>query len=448
SVSFCIALLLTMGISPTFNSLANKELDFSYLVDGYLIGGFLSLLIITSFTAGFYPALVLSSFQPVQVLYGRYKTKGRNLLTKGLIVVQFTLAMFLIIGTIAINSQLNFLFHANLGYDSQNLVRVEIPIRNTSESLPSLFKNELAGRPDIVSVAARNGGRSISGVRADGKMIEIENVKIDDRFLSTFRIPIVSGRNFSPDHPSDSLHSVIVNETFVRAAGWKTEDAVGRTVQFMDEAKREATVVGVIKDYHFLSLKEDIKPELLSMNPSFNFGEIWIRIDGVDVPGTLSRIRSTFVKLVPLFPYSYEFMNDINARNYESETKWRQIITIASALFMFISCIGLFGLVGLSVEHRTKEIGIRKILGAAISTIVGLISKEFALLVGVAFVVATPAAWYAISRWLELFAYRIDPGWWMFASGGILVVAIALAVVCMQAIKAAVASPVNSLKTE
>jgi putative ABC transport system permease protein len=448
-IAFAIAIVLTITVLPFFNELANKKLSLSYLSDWYLYGGYFLLLLITSFIAGFYPSLVLSAFQPVKVLYSKQKLLGKNYLTKGLIVLQFALAIFLIIGTIAINSQLNFLLHADLGYDTKNLVRMDIPINKSSDRLPALFKSELAGKPDIISVAARNGGRNISGAKVDGKQIEIEYNKIDDQYLPTLKIPIIAGRNFSPKYPSDSMQSVIVNESFVKEAGWKLNNAVGKTIGFGESHdSRMVTVVGVVKDYHFLSMKEKISPEVFSMEPAFNYGQIWVKINPHDVLQTLSLLENTFKKLVPYYPYSYQFMDDINAKNYEMETKWKQIISIASTLFIFISCIGLLGLVILSIEQRTKEIGIRKVLGAAVSRIIVLISKEFLILISIAFVVAVPVGYYFVNKWLQDFAYRINIGWWMFALAGLVVIAVALLTMSFQAIKAAIANPVKSLRTE
>ena len=448
-LAFTIAIILTTLILPFFNELANKKLSLSYLSDGYLYAGYFLLLLVTSFIAGFYPSLVLSAFQPVKVLYSKQKLLSKNYLTKGLIVLQFALAIFLIIGTIAINSQLNYLSHADLGYDTKNLVRMDIPVNNSSDKLPALFKNELMGKPGIISVAARNAGRSISGAKVDGKQIIIEYNKVDDRFLSTFKIPIIAGRNFSPDYPGDSLKSVIVNESFVKEAGWKLNDAIGKTIGFGESNdKRTVAVVGVIKDYHFLSLKEKITPEVFSMEPTFNFGQIWVKINPDNIPQTLNVLQSSFKKLLPYYPYSYQFMDDINAKNYETETKWKQIISIASSLFIFVSCMGLLGLIMLSIEQRTKEIGVRKVLGAAVSRIVILISKEFIILISIAFLVAIPVGYYFINKWLQDFAYRINIGWWMFALAGILVIVVALVTMSFQTIRAAIANPVKSLRTE
>lgn len=446
--AFVFALALTSVALPFFNELANKKLSLSYLSDGYLYAAFAILLLITSLIAGFYPSLVLSSFQPVKVLYSRQKLMSKNYLTKGLIVLQFALAIFLIIGTLAINSQLNFLVKADLGYDSRNLVRINIPINKSSDNLPSLFKNELEGKTNIISVAAKNGGRSISGVKTSSKNIIIENNRIDDQFLTTFKIPVIAGRNFSNSFPSDTSHAVIVNESFVKEAGWTIRDAVGKSLESMQESKKALTIVGVIKDYHFISLKEKITPELFSMNPEFNYGEIWVKINPANTPKTLALLENTYKKLVPYFPYSYQFMDDINKKNYETEAKWKQIISISAGLFIFISCIGLLGLVMLSVEQRTKEIGIRKVLGAAISRIVMIIAKDFLWLTTLAFVIAAPLGYWAIHKWLQDFAYRMDIGWQIFGIAGIVVIGVAMLTISVHAIKAALANPAKSLRTE
>jgi putative ABC transport system permease protein len=448
AIAFGLAIVFTTTCLPLFNELANKELSLSYLSDTYLYSGFAILLVISSVLAGFYPSLVLSAFKPVKVLYGRQKLMGKNYFVRSLIVLQFALATFLIIGTIVINSQVNFLSRADLGYDGRNLVCINIPVSKSSDRLPALFKNMLTGKKNIIGVAARHAGRSTSAVKVHGNVIEIENNKIDDQFFPTFKIPVISGRNFSPEFSGDSVHSVIVNESFIEKAGWSPEEAIGKAVYQLDEKKPSRTIVGVIRNYHFESLREKIKPALFSMNPEFNFGQIWVKINPEKLPETLRMLESTYKDLVQLYPYRYDFMDDINAANYKTEAKLKQIIFIASALFIFISCIGLFGLTILSIEQRTKEIGIRKVLGAAITTIVSLITKDFSRLVFVAFVIALPAGYFVLKLWLESFAYRIELGWWMFSLAGLLVITVALLVVGLQAIKAAMANPVRNLRSE
>jgi putative ABC transport system permease protein len=382
------------------------------------------------------------------VLYNRQKMLSRNYLTKGLIVLQFALAIFLVVGTVVINAQLKYLLDKDLGYDSKDLVAIYLPFSPSSDKLAALFKNELTGQKNISLVAARHGGRNIGGAKANGKNLVVELNKIDDHYLTAFKIPIISGRNFSPDFPSDSVESVIANESFVKEAGWKLSEAVGQTINFMDENKRPAKIIGVIKDYHFISLRQKITPELFTMSPTFYYGEVWVKIKPDNIPATLALLEDTYKKLVPLYPYSYQFMDDIIANNYQAETKWKQIISIASGLFIFISCIGLLGLVIISIEQRTKEIGIRKVLGAAVSRIVVLISKEFIILISIAFIVAIPVGYYFVNKWLQDFAYRVNIGWWMFGLAGISVIGIAIITMSFKAIRAAIANPAKSLRTE
>jgi putative ABC transport system permease protein len=391
--------------------------------------------------------MVVSGFEPVKALYSRAKLMGKNYFTKGLIVLQFGLAIFLIIGTIAVYSQMNFLLHADMGYDGKNLVRIGLPYGKSRNTLAGLFKNELSGQASIESIAPKNGGRIMTEVRTNGKHISIDNNKIDGSFLPTFKIPILSGRNFSPAFPSDSTQAAIVNESFVKEAGWSNNEAVGKFINFL-EGTGKLTIIGVIREYHFASLKEKITPQLFSMDSSSRYGEIWVRIKPDNIPKTLALLEHTYKRLVPLFPYDYQFMENINALNYETEAKWKQIIGIAAGLFIFISCIGLFGLVLLSIEQRTKEIGIRKVLGAVISRIVILISKDFIRLIGIAIVIAIPLAYYAVYEWLQHFPYRISIGAWIFVLAGGLALAIALITISLQAVKAAISNPVKSLRSE
>lgn len=447
-IAFLFAIGLTFALLPFFNELANKKLSISYLTGWQLYAAFILLLLITSFIAGFYPSMVLSAFKPVLVLKSKQKLSGKNYFTKSLIVVQFALAICLITGTIIINSQFNFLLHTDPGYDSRNIVRIDLPPGRESDQLTSLFKNELKGQADVISVAAKSGGRMITGVKANGKNIEIGYNKIDDQFLPTFNIQVIAGRNFSPAHPSDSFHALIVNESFVEQAGWKPAASIGKMVTGMEGSSQPFAIVGVIKDIHFSSVKEKIVPEVYTMDSVFNYGQVWVKINASNIPQTVSTLENAFKKLVPYYPYSYQFMDDINARNYEAEAQWKKIITIASVLFAFISCIGLFGLVMLSVEQRTKEIGIRKVLGAAVSTIVLLIIKEFVVLISLAFVIALPVAWYFADKWMQNFPYRADMEWWMFVLPLILIMGTALITMSFRSIKAAITSPVKSLKVD
>lgn len=447
-IAFILGIFLTLITLPLFNEVTNKKLSLSYLSDGYLYAGYFLLLLVTSFLAGLYPSLVLSAFQPVKVLYGKARLSSKNYFTKVLVVFQFSTAIFLVICAVSVNSQLRFLLHTDPGYDSNNLVRISLPYNPGGNRLVAdQFRSEMAANSSIVGITAKSGGRSMTGFKAGGKEITSEYVKIDTSFLPIFKIPVLAGRNFSGAYPADQFHSVIVNESFMKEAGWKLSNAVGQIIRYADTNNRY-TVVGVIRDYHFASLKEKITPEALLMDSSLSYGEVWVKISPVGIPRTMSFLKSSFQKILPFFPYDYQFMNDINASNYETEMNWRRIINISSLLFIFISCMGLLGLVMLSIELRTKEIGIRKVLGAAVLRILVLVSREFLLLVGLGFMVAIPMGFMAVHKWLQNFPYHIAISWWIFPLAGILVATLALLSMCVQAIKAAIANPAKSLKTE
>jgi putative ABC transport system permease protein len=427
-----------------FNQLSNKQLDISYLLDFKLILVYIVLFFLTSFLAGFYPAVILSGYQPTATLYSRFSLGGKNYLQKSLVVLQFALASFLIIGTFVIYSQFNFLTNTNLGYDDSNVVEVSKNIRSHQEA--AVFKNELLKNPDIIDVAPKNGGtwNTMAKIENDSS-IKFNYATVDESYIPMMKIQLLQGRNFSKDHPADSINSVIVNEAFVKEAGWK--DPIGKTVNFVFN-KELYSVIGVIKDYHYEPLNRKIGPQLFTMKNSNNYGIYDIKIKPGTAAASLKFIHQKFKDLYPMSPYSYVFKDEQNRKNYEAEAKWKQIMLFAAIFTIFISCIGLFGLSVLSAEKRTKEIGIRKVLGASVSSVVTTLSKDFLKLVLIAMMIAIPAAWLVAGKWIENYPYRVSLSWWMFASAALLVIIIALATISFQAIKAAVANPVKSLRTE
>ena len=443
-IAFVFALILVQMVIPFFNTLANKALAFSYLLDIKLIIGYIILLLLTGLLAGFYPALVLSRFNPVQTLYGRFRLSGKNYLSKGLVVFQFALATFLIVSTMIIYSQFNYLLKFDLGYNDKN-----VAILNTGHidrQKLDVFRNELMKDPAIEKVTADQGGRweTIAHIN-EGKEIMFDFKHVDENYMPLFEIPVVQGRNFSRDFVSDTSEATVINEAFVKAAGWK--NPIGKQVDFFYNNKKY-TVVGVVKDYHYLSLAEKIKPQLFTMNPRYQFRDVFIKIKPGNLPKTLGYIEKTYKSLFPFQPYKYDFKDAQNAEQYEREKKWKQILTFGGILTIFISCIGLFGLATLSAEKRTKEIGIRKVLGASVALIAGKLSSDFLKLILIATVIASPLAWWVMNKWLQDYPYRISISWWMFAITGIAVLLIALLTVSFQALKAAGANPVKSLRSE
>ena len=444
-IAFLLAVGIVQLVLPLFNTLANKALSLSYLLDTQLLAGYAVLFLLTGFLAGFYPALVLSGYHPVQTLYSRFNLAGKNYLQKSLVVLQFALASFLIIATFTIYAQFNYLTTQDLGYDDMDLVQVNK--RNLTKDEALLFKSELMRSANIAAVAFKNGGgwSTVAKVNGDSS-VNFAYETVDETYLSLLNIQLVQGRNFSKNFPSDSTHSVLVNEAFVRQAGW--QQPIGQEVNFWYNNDEKYNVIGVVKDYHFNALHQTISPQLFTMKPANTYGLSLIKIKPKTETASLKHIEQTFKKLFPLHPYSFTFKEEENLRSYEAEAKWKQIMFFSAILTIFVSCIGLFGLSVLSAEKRTKEIGIRKVLGASVQNVVTILSKDFVKLVILALVISIPVAWMAADQWLQHYPYRITLNWPMFALSGVLVIVIALATVSFQALKAAVANPARSLRTE
>lgn len=445
TVAFAIAVLIVQLVLPIFNRLSNKALSLYYLFDVKLILGYVALFCLTGFLSGFYPALVISSYNPVQALYNRFISAGKNYLQKSLVVLQFALATLLVMATFVIYSQFNYLTKKELGYDDKNTVIVKKESLARKEA--TLFREELLRNRSIIAVANKNAGRWGTSVKVNGNtevMVSVET--IDESYLPLYRIPVVKGRNFSSNFPSDSTHSVLVNETFVKQAGWK--DPIGKEVNFWYSDNGKYTVVGVVKDYHYASLSEKIGPQVFTINPGNAYGLTSIKIRPGTETESLKHIETAFTKIFPFNPYTYTFKDLENLKNYEAEAKWKQMILFGAILTIFISAIGLFGLTVMSAEKRTKEIGIRKVLGASVTAVVTTLSKDFIKLVTIALVIALPLSWLLTNKWLQNYPYRIEVKWEMFVAGAVLVLLIALITVSSQAIKAAIANPVKSLRTE
>jgi putative ABC transport system permease protein len=443
-IAFLFAILLVILVLPFFNTVANKALSFSYLFDTELIAGYVAIYFLTGLLAGFYPALVLSGFNPVHSLYNRQKFAGRNYLSKGLVILQFMLATFLIISTITIYSQFNYLMHYDLGYNDKNVAIVK-NCYIMGDMLAS-FKAALLENPSVKEVSADDGGRwrTIAHVN-NAEEINFDIKHIDEDYLPLFEIRMVKGRNFSKDLVSDSGQSVLVNESFVKKAGWK--NPIGQVVDFYNDNKKY-TVVGIVKDYNFLSLARKIDAQLFIMKPNDQYLDVFIKLKDGRTADALTYIEKTYRKFFPFNPYQYTFKDAANAEQYNSEAKWKQIVSFGAILTIFISCIGLFGLATLSAERRKKEIGIRKVLGASVLAIAKKLSNDFLKLVIIAALIASPAAWWAMSNWLANYPYRIAINGWIFFFATITVLLIALVTVSFQSINAAMANPVKSLRTQ
>lgn len=443
-LAFVIALLLEQLMLPTFNKLSGKSLSLAYLLDAKIIGGYIALLLLTAMLAGFYPALVLSSFQPVKTLYNRFNWGGKNILQKSLVVLQFTLATIMIIGTLTLYHQFDFMVNKPLGYDDSNIIRVENDRLSRQNFAP--LKQELLANPAIVDVAPRNYGSWQTGAKINGEThVSFAYDTYGTNNIPMLGIKVLQGRNFDPSLPTDSTESVIVNELFVKEAGWK--NPIGQEVNFFWDNRR-MKVIGVVQDHHFASVNQKIIPQVITMFPGNPYGELHIKIK----PGTdqqaLAHISNTMHSQFPALPFIYQFRADANRAAYEQENNWKQMLLYGAVLTIFISCIGLFGLSVLNAEKRTKEVGIRKVLGAASWQIVTRLSRDYVALVCISLIIAFPVAYLSVESWLKNYPYRITGYWWLFGVTALCVVAIAAITISFQAVKAALANPVKSLRTE
>ena len=373
---------------------------------------------------------------------------------KGLVVFQFSLSIALIAGTLIVYTQMSHLLDKDMGFDKEQMLVVDYNYDEQVNNVSSALENELEKNQNIASVAFSrsvpgshfpNAGTTIEN--PDGEMVmegqAIFQVGLD--FIDHFNLELVAGRSYSRDYPSDSTSALVINEAAARQYGYSNPaDAVGKK---FDQWGRAGTVIGVVKDFNYISLHNKVEPLTLPFE-AYASRYMSLKLKTEDLPATLSQIEQVWSQLAPHRPFIYSFLDEDFNSQYESDFRFRQIFTTFSILAIFIACLGLLGLATYTAEQRTKEIGIRKVLGANIGSIVGLLSKDFVKLVLIAILVATPVAWYGMNQWLEGFAYHVPVHWWVFLISGVLAVIVALVTISFQAIKAALMNPVNSLKSE
>jgi len=449
SLAILFALLFVILLLPYFNQFSGKHILFPYTSVIFWVE-MLLLTLVTGLAAGSYPALFLSSFKPIAVLKSKLKFSPQSMLfRKGLVVFQFVLSIVLITATIIVSQQVNYIKNIDLGYNRENLI--EIPIDSGLATKYELFKQEVINAPGIKSVS-RIGeaptaiGSSTIGVSWPGKDPNsapmFTNSAVGYDFTKTMDVKLLAGRDFSEAYPSDSS-GYVINESAQKLIGYK--DAIGKPLTFWGKT---GTIIGVVKDFHFASLHDPIKPLILYMGENKDWGNILVRIDKGKTRVALDGLGKIYKSFNPGLSFTYSFTDADYNKLYQSEQLLGKLSGYFSFLAIFISCLGLLGLTMFSAAQRTKEIGVRKVLGAKVSSIFTLLAKEFIQLVIIAFVIATPIAWLLMNSWLEGYAYKIQISWWVFAVAGIAVVVIALGTVSFQAIKAAVANPVDSLRSE
>lgn len=412
----------------------------------------LGIIMVAGFLSGSYPAFVLAAFSPIQALKGKLRLgKGGTSLRQVLVVVQFSISILLMLGTAIGSQQMSYLKNKQLGYTKeQTLV---IPIDNDD-----IYKFVLNHKPELLAQSQVEAVSMMSGEPGgffDGHMFDVEGHAqkwhfrtefADFDFARTLGLKIIAGRDFSPQYPTDTLQATLINRTAAAKLGWTPQEAIGKWLKNTVRDSTNRTVIGVVEDFNFLSLKETIEPLVIA--PNDDRRAALIRLRPGNLSATVETIRQLYAKTRPAYPFEYHFLDQQFDQMYQTDLRQQTILSIFAGLAIFIACLGLFGLASFAAQQRTKEIGVRKVLGASVGSIVGLLSRDFLKPVGIAILLASPVAWWVMDRWLQNFAYRVAIEWWPFALTGLLAVGIALLTVSSHSIRAALVNPVKSLRSE
>jgi putative ABC transport system permease protein len=455
-IAMVVALALVALALPAMINITGRQLDISQFITPLNVGLLIAGSFLIGIVAGSYPSFVLSAFSPVLVLKGINKSgrDGVNL-RRVLVVFQFSLSIALIAGTMVVYFQMNHILNKDLGFDKERMLTLDYNYDEQVNRMREVLKTEMEANPDIVSSAFSrslpggyfpNAGTEIESPDGDKPTMNgqpIFQVGID--FVDHFGLELVAGRGYSRDHPSDTIGGLVINEAAAKQYGYTNPaDIIGKKYE---QWGRKGEVIGVVKDFNFTSLHQNIAPLTMPLEP-FACRYLSLKVKSADMPATIEEVRKVWNRLAPHRPFLYSFLDDDFARQYQKDMKFRELFTTFSGLAIFIACLGLLGLATYTAELRTKEIGIRKVLGATVTSIVTLISKDFVVLIGISMLIATPVAWYSMNQWLTGFAYHIDIQVWVFFLAGFLALFIAIATISYQAVRAALANPVKALKTE
>ncbi len=457
-MAMLVALTFVELLLPSFNQLAGKTLALALGNSATILATLVGIMLFAGVLAGLYPAFVLSAFQPVAVLKGALRGGAKSpWLRSVLVVAQFAISIVLLVGTGVVFEQLRFMREKNLGFHKEQIVVLPIETAAGQAQFETL-RSELLRHPNIVSVAASSSvpGRMFgdNAHRPEDAPPEIvyslQTLGVSFDYLNTMDIPLVAGRGFSENFSTDSTNALIINETAARHMGWTAQTAISKRLTALGgtpDQNDTRTIIGVIKDFHFEALHLEIKPMVLSIHPRW-FGNVSVRIRPENIAATLGFLQEHWQSFEPGYPWRYTFLDEDFDRLFQREERLSQIFGVFTLLAVFIACLGLFGLASFIAEQRTKEIGVRKVLGATVQSIVTLLTKEFTKLVGFAFVLATPIAYFVMKNWLQNFAYRTDMNPLLFLSAGVLALLIAWLTVGYQALKAALTNPVEALRYE
>jgi len=460
-IALILALVFSFLLLPVFEQVSGKTLIISFEQKIILGGSFFLLALITGLLAGSYPAFYLSSFRPIKVLKGKFSNSLAAIsLRKGLVVFQFIISIVLIIASIVIAKQMGYMQQKDLGFQKEQ--QIVIPLRTSmAKNSVQTFKDEISNNTSISSIGTSMAYPGIFNpqdwlmYRQGQTMNNSKTVYInlvDNSFLQTLGVKVVAGRLFSKEFAADTLTSFVINEEAVKEFGFASpQDAVGKWLAAdWDGEQNRFTIVGVVRNFHFKDLHESIEPFAFRFynDADAGFNYLIAHSNGVNIKQTLSVLENTWKQLNPNEPFEYSFLDQDFQKNYESESKQASLINYFTIIAIIISCLGLFGLATFTTEQRRKEIGIRKVLGASVSGLVTLLSKDFLRLVIIAVIIASPLAWYAMHKWLQNFAYQTSITWQVFALTALIAVVIAFVTISFQAIKAAIVNPVRSIRTE
>lgn len=452
-LAFIVAIAIVSAALPSFNILTGKHIDIGALGRPDVLAAIVTIFLMISVFAGGYPALLMSSVSPLKTMndYGRRGNAG-NLVRKGLVVFQFSMSIILISSTIVIFQQIDFMQSRNLGLHKDQVMQIEMPFSVRSRS--QVVRDELAKIPGVSAASLSSFSYAdppgnvivLPEGAAESEMSSEATFVVDADFIPTFGIKLLAGRNFIKGNVADDSSSFIINEQAVKRFGWGTPaDAIGKKLNW--GLGKKGQVIGVVQDFNFKSLHSSIRPLIMHIIPDW-YWNVSLKIEATDIPAVVKAVEVHWKELDPDFKFSYTFMDQDFQKLYKAEDQTRTIVGLLAILAIFIACLGLFGLAAFIAEQRTKEIGIRKVLGATAAGIITLMSKDFLKLLIIAFVIAVPIAWYAGSEWLTGFAFHTDVAWWIFAIAGGASATIAILTVSFQSVKASLMNPVKALRTE